>query len=199
MKAAAAPPRWFQAAIGLWGGLAIVAGNMGLIASLRPPAPQALVVALTILLLAMGRFAPDLRAWLRAQDPGKLIGVHLIRFIGVVFLIDSRQGRLPFAFAVPGGIGDIAVAAVAAVLLVAPRGPRWSAAAFYWNLFGLADILFVVIEAARLSLRDPSSMQALLRMPLAVLPAFVVPVIIASHVWLLGKLRGPARGPAGVA
>jgi len=28
----------------------------------------------------------------------------------------------------------------------------------------------------------------LLRLPLALLPTFVVPVIIASHIWLFGRL-----------
>lgn len=196
MRERARPPRWFQAYVAVWGALAVEAGITGTLAALRPPAPQVLLVSLTIVLLAMGRLASDLRAWLRAQDPGKLIGVHVIRFIGLAFLLEARHGRLPSAFAVPAGIGDVAVAAMAAGLLLAPRGARWSAAAFTWNLLGLADILFVVAKSAQLSLRDPSSMEALLRAPLGILPSFIVPLIIASHVWLFGKLRPRASSPA---
>jgi hypothetical protein len=51
-------------------------------------------------------------------------------------------------------------------------------------VLGLADILFVVATAARLALADPASMAALLRLPLSLLPTFLVPLIIASHVVL---------------
>jgi hypothetical protein len=47
----------------------------------------------------------------------------------------------------------------------------------------------VVFTAARLALADPASMRALLVFPLSVIPTFVVPVIIASHVVLFARLR----------
>jgi len=58
-------------------------------------------------------------------------------------------------------------------------------------VLGLADILFVVVTAARLGVADPESMAALLRLPLSLLPTFLVPLIIASHVVLGVRL---ARG-----
>jgi len=51
-------------------------------------------------------------------------------------------------------------------------------------VLGLADILFVVVTAARLGVADPESMAALLQLPLSLLPTFLVPLIIASHVIL---------------
>jgi hypothetical protein len=55
-------------------------------------------------------------------------------------------------------------------------------------VLGLLDILFVVATAARLGLAAPASMQALLRLPLCLLPTFLVPLIITSHVLLAIRL-----------
>ena len=58
---------------------------------------------------------------------------------------------------------------------------------------GLLDILFVVATAARVGTADPESMRALLVLPLSVLPTFLVPLIIASHVAIAVRLmRTPA-------
>jgi len=94
---------------------------------------------------------------------------------------------------VPGGWGDIAVASLAIVLLLigAPSDGGRRAAYAVWNVLGLADILFVVVTAVRLGAADPASMAALQRLPLNLLPTFLVPLIIATHVILGIRL---ARG-----
>src|SRR2546430_1058598 len=72
------------------------------------------------------------------------------------------------------------------LLLLSGSPPRAGRRAAYilWNVLGLADILFVVVTAARLGVTDPESMAALLRLPLSLLPTFLVPLIIASHMVL---------------
>jgi hypothetical protein len=49
-------------------------------------------------------------------------------------------------------------------------------------------MLFVVATAARLGLAEPSSMAALLRLPLSLVPTFLVPLIIASHILIFVRL-----------
>ena len=51
------------------------------------------------------------------------------------------------------------------------------------------DILFVVVTAARLGLADPASMMELTHLPLSLLPTFLVPLIIASHVVVFVRVR----------
>ncbi len=58
-----------------------------------------------------------------------------------------------------------------------------------WNALGLADILGVVFSATRLSLANPESMRALLRFPMSLVPTFLVPLIIASHLLIFSRLR----------
>jgi hypothetical protein len=185
------PTRTVSFPLALWCGLALVAGGAGWLLPLRPPAPQLLLAALTVLLLVLGRLVPAYRAWLGGVDPRVLVALHLTRFIGFYFLFLYRRGELPYAFAVPGGWGDVAIATGAAVLLIAgsPTTPARARGYRLWNLLGLVDLLLVVGTAARLALADPASMEALLRLPLSVLPTFLVPLLIASHIWIFGRLR----------
>jgi hypothetical protein len=179
-----------------WLVIATGLGAADLVRTLPAPAAPLVVVGLTAGVLGAGWFLVGFRAWLSALDERWLVALHLTRFVGAYFLYLYGQGRLPYAFAVPGGWGDIAVACLAAILLVAgpPRGTGRRRAYITWNVFGLADILFVVTTAARLAMADPQSMAALVRLPLSLLPTFLVPLIIASHVVLGVRL---ARARAG--
>jgi len=173
-----------------WLAAATALGASGRLAGLRPPAPQLILIGLTLALLLAGWVAPGFRLWLAGLNLRQLIALHLTRFVGIYFLVLYRRGELPYAFAVPGGWGDtvIAVGALLLVLFVPDLAGRrrWVLA---WNTLGFADILFVVLTAARLALADPGSMAALLRLPLSLLPTFLVPLIIASHIWLYQRLR----------
>jgi hypothetical protein len=176
-----------------WLLVATALGAAGVVRA-RPPAAVPLVLlALTVLVLAAVWGLAEFRAWLAALDVRWLVALHLTRFVGAYFLYLYGQGQLPYAFAVPGGIGDIAVATLAAVLLVAgpPRDARRRLAYGAWNVLGLADILFVVTTGGRLVTTAPESMVALTRLPLSLLPTFLVPLIIASHVLLGVRLARP--------
>jgi len=112
--------------------------------------------------------------------------------VGAWFIVLYRRGELPFAFAVPGGWGDIAAAAGAAGLLfgafpVRTRGRR--AVLRAWNALGLLDILFAVATAARIFLADPDALAPLTRLPLSLLPTYFVPLIVLSHLRIFGWLR----------
>jgi hypothetical protein len=61
-----------------------------------------------------------------------------------------------------------------------------------WNTIGLIDIIFVVFSALRFGLKDWQLMHALRELPLSLLPTFLVPLIIASHVLIFVRLlRAP--------
>ena len=179
----------------VWLALAVAVGAAGVLERLAPPWPQLIVLALTVGLISAGVGLPALRAWALRVDVRTLVALHLSRFVGIYFLALFRRGELPFAFAVPGGWGDIIVATLALALL--PLGPPLPGVRRFlytaWNLFGLVDIVYVVATAARLGIADPPSMSALLRLPLSLLPTFLVPLIIASHLLIavrLARTRG---------
>ena len=172
----------------IWCVSAVVLGASGVIASLHPPFPQVILFSLVALLLIAYGFSSEFRLWISSVPLEWLVSVHLVRFVGFYFLWLYEHRQLPFAFAVLGGWGDIVVATFALVLLIARPASR----AIYqvWNTLGLADILFVVSTATRLALADPASVATLLRFPLSLLPTFIVPLIIFTHVVIFLRLKG---------
>jgi hypothetical protein len=179
----------------LWFGLTVAMGATGVAANLHPPLSQAVLAVLTAALLVVFWKGAAFRVWIMALPMPVLLLPHASRFVGIYFLVLYARGELPYDFAVPGGWGDIITATAALALAFMPReAPLRGKAWLVWNIFGLADILYVVVSAARLALADPHSMAALLRLPLSLLPTFFVPLIIATHVMMLFRLRSERRG-----
>src|SRR4051794_13176732 len=177
--------------IGLaWLAAAIAVGLSGVLQHARPPGPQILIAGLTAVLIASYCLSKSFRDWLSALDLRMIVALHLTRFVGFYFLWLYGRGELPYRFAVPGGCGDVIVATGAVVILAS-----WSSfgrrrpVLLVWNVYGLVDILFVVVTAATEAVAMPASMAALLRMPLSLLPTFLVPLIISSHFLVFARLR----------
>jgi len=155
-----------------------------------PPFLQIALFGLVVLLLLLYWLSQGFRDWVLCVNIKLLVAVHLTRFVGFYFLYLYSLNRLPYDFAVLGGWGDIIVASLALlVILFAPLiGKRASLIYFVWNLVGLLDILFVVATAARLATIDPQSMNELLKLPLSLLPTFLVPIIIFTHIIIFVSL-----------
>jgi hypothetical protein len=167
-----------------WFLLALVVGKYRLLATLAPPFPQVVLFGLTLILLLLYWKLSVFRDWVLNVDIRVLVLVHSSRFIGVYFLFLHSRGELPYAFAVPGGLGDIVVAttAIFVAFISSTSGVKGFRILLIWNVFGFLDILFVVATAGRLALADPGSMSALTKLPLGLLPTFLVPIIIFTHI-----------------
>jgi hypothetical protein len=152
---------------------------------------------------------PRFRRFVLGLDTRTLILLHTWRMVGLGFLFLAAYGILPFAFAIPAGIGD-ALAAIGAVYLVATMkrpsvaaDARWIRA---WNGFGAAD--FAVAVGAGILTRS-GNMGSVLgavdsdplgAFPLALIPAFVVPFYLVTHLVIYLQFRHGARpGAVGIA
>ena len=173
---------WFVVAV-----LAVVTGAFG-----RIPVPPPLI----IVVLATTAFAFSLRSQsVQALHVRYLIAPHLVRFVGVAFLFLVQRGTLPPEF-VSIGWGD-AIAAVGAVLLLITRQDLttrhgwWSI--LLWNVFGMADMVMLIITGIRLGRVDPSQFDRFRELPFGILPAFVVPIVIATHLLIFVRLFGARR------
>ena len=173
----------------VWFGAALAAGHFLVLQRLPPAATPAILLFLTALLLYGYFRIAMVRAWVDALDLRILVLVHVTRFVGIYFLVLHRDGLLPYAFAVPGGIGDIIVATMAVPVALAPLadGSRRRMMTI-WNIVGLIDILFVVATALRINFTDPVQLRVLTILPLSLLPTFLVPLIIATHIVIFSRL-----------
>jgi hypothetical protein len=178
-----------RAVVWLWFAGAVFAGYTLALQRLPPLAVPGIIFGLAALLIAAYLGIAAFRQWVDAIDLRSLVLLHVTRFVGVVFLVLYRHGRLPYEFAVPGGIGDIVVALFALPVALAPLGDAARLRAIsIWNIAGLADILLVVVAAIRLNVADPLSMRALTQLPLSLLPTFLVPIIVATHAVIFIRL-----------
>ncbi len=164
-----------------WFCLAAAAGLAGWVENVNAVTVAGIIWTLTALILFACWKVLTLRNWVRTVDLRWLVVLHLTRFVGFYFFLLSSRGELPFAFAAPAGWGDIGVASLAVLLLALSQARNWSLL-IIWNTIGLTDILFVVMTALRLGLEDGRSMHVLREFPLSLLPTFLVPLIIVSHV-----------------
>jgi hypothetical protein len=153
------------------------------------PEVAATVWTLTALVLfTCWKIAP-IRVWALDVDFRWLVLCHLSRlFAGVYFLVLCQREQLPCGFAKPAGWGDMIVAILALAVVGAMRTQFAKTLLLVWNTIGLIDIIFVVFSALRFGLKDWQSMQALRELPLSLLPTFLVPLIIASHVLIFVRL-----------
>ena len=168
---------------------AVAAGRQGWLQAMPASAVPALVLGLTALLALAYRRLGAFSAWVDALDVRGLVLLHVTRFVGLYFLVLYDRGALPYAFAVPGGIGDIAVAALALAVCLFPWGEASRRRAIsIWNIVGLIELLLTILTAARLGLAEPGSMHALTQLPLSLLPTFLVPLLLASHLVLYARV-----------
>jgi hypothetical protein len=180
----------------LWLGAAIAAGHFLVLQKIPPIAVPAIILGLTAsLLIAYFRIAP-LRAWVDSIDLRTLVLLHVTRFVGVYFLVLYQRGQLPRAFAIPGGIGDIVVATMALPVALAPLVESLRQRAIViWNVVGFVDILLLLITASRIHISDPSQLRELTHLPLSLLPTFLVPLIVATHIVIFVRTARSQNAP----
>src|SRR5215216_5401234 len=128
---------------------------------------------------------------------------HTLRIVGVVFLIVMALGHLPAAFALPAGLGDMAIGVAAP--FVARRLARGNgrAGAVRFNVLGILDLAVAVSIAFLLGPFGPfevtPSTAPLRLLPLALIPTTAVPLAIALHIVSLRRLGTAAKPEEGEA
>lgn len=154
-----------------------------------PPGAVYLLVGVPVAGLIAARTITPLRRLLDdRRTQSRLVRLHAWRVVGGVFLIMAGLGGLPWLFALPAGLGDIAVS------FTAPTVARWvrdgarRRATLTWTALGLLDFVVAVGLGATSApgivqvFHTTPSAELLTTMPLVLIPAFLVPVWILLHV-----------------
>lgn len=143
------------------------------------------------------RFWPALRQVVTDVPQQWLVGIQLFRIEGAIFLILYAMHRLPAAFALPAGIGDVLIGITApfVALSYARNGQHADTLVRVWNLLGLADLVTAVTTGLLssptpfqvFSLNAPNELISLF--PLVMIPVFLVPLAFLLHFASLQRLR----------
>jgi hypothetical protein len=167
----------------------------------QPPIGLAITLILPLVVFARdSRLHGPLFEGLRRLDLAGLIAAQTYRIGGVFFLIAWWAGTLPGAFALPAGIGDLAIGLSAPFVAaaVAGRRPGSLALAWTWNVAGVADLVMALFEGVTHS-SSPLGLfagslpsDAVTRYPLSLSPTFVVPLSLVLHIAAFRRLRSTA-------
>jgi hypothetical protein len=181
---------WFAVALSL-----AYADTFRGVADRLPTIQFAILIPIAIGLLLLWRSQTVARV-LDIVPQSWIVGIQFYRTLGVIFILLLSTGHLPPQFALPAGWGDIAVGLLAPIVGVAyAYGVSGSGtAAWYWNIFGLLDLVVAVATGfltspspfQMLSLQAPN--QLISAFPLVMVPVFAVPLSVLLHAASLIKL-----------
>ena len=140
------------------------------------------------------------------QVPAPLwVAPHVLRLLGLDFVVLAELGYLPMEFAAPAGYGDTLTAVLAVpvlVLMIAqPRAAR--VALVVWNVVGILDFVGAFVAGPTQIPSFLAANPAPYAMNFFVLiPIFVVPIYLLTHVYSLFQLvprdGGPVASPFSV-
>lgn len=159
--------------------------------------------------IAIGTGAPLLLffAWLRLSQPFRnfvlaldlrlVAGMQAWRWAGFGFLALYAHGVLPAMFALPAGLGDMAVgfAAPWIILGLVRRSDFAASSAFIrWNVLGILDLVVAVSLGALNATLSPGtpgeiSTAPMATLPLVLIPAYLVPLFLMLHTAALMQSR----------
>lgn len=157
------------------------------------------LLAFLAVLLTAARHPAVTRALSGPDAIARLTLPHALRVVGVVFLFVMALDKLPAIFALPAGLGDIAVGLAAPFVVRQLRrggGDAVRRRAVVFHLLGIADLVIAVSLGVLAGLLDITpSLDAVTVMPLALIPTLAVPTAVALHITALRKLAAGRPGP----
>jgi hypothetical protein len=137
------------------------------------------------------------REFVLTADLRLMTGIQAWRAAGFGFLALYAHGVLPGVFALPAGLGDIAIGVTAPwIVLALIRRPGFARSKTFavWNLLGVLDLVVAVSTGALSSglatgIAGEITTAPMAQLPLVLIPAYLVPIFIMLHLTALFQAR----------
>jgi hypothetical protein len=193
--------------VSVWLLLVLSAGAAGVFVAPpgTPPLPIAIgVAAPLVLFFAWLRLSQSFRDFVLSLDLRLIAGMQAWRWAGLGFLSLYAHKVLPAVFALPAGLGDMAIGVTAPwiiLALVRQRGFAAHGTFIRWNVLGILDLLIAVsigTVSAFFATGAPGEISTapMATLPLLLIPAFLVPLFLMLHTAALMQSRQLIRSRA---
>ena len=161
------------------------------------------VVPLSLFLIGYQTVRP-FREFVLSADLRIIVGMQAWRWAGLDFLSLYAHNVLPAGFALPAGLGDMAIGVSAPwIILRLIRQPGFAARGTFirWNVLGILDLLVAVsigTVMAFVATGAPGEISTapMATLPLLLIPAFMVPLFLMLHATALMQSRQLIRSRA---
>ena len=164
----------------------------------RPPLAIAIgVAAPLVLFFASLRLSRSFRQFVLSLDLRLIAGMQAWRWAGLGLLSLYAHNVLPAVFALPAGLGDMAIGVTAPwIILALIRQPGFavSGAFIRWNVLGISDLIIAVsigTVSTFFATGTPGEISTapMAMLPLLLIPAFLVPLFLMLHTAALMQSR----------
>ena len=162
----------------------------------QPPIPLLLGVLVPISVFAIWHLrSKSFREFVLSLDPRTLSTIHSFRWAGFVFLVLYAYRILPGLFALPAGLGDMAIGLTALPVGARLAAQRQRSGFIRWNLFGMADLILALSLGAAVGILAPHgvSTQPMTMLPMSLIPTFGVPLFLILHIISISQARSWPR------
>ena len=198
-----------SATVVLTGWILLVVSLAAVCAFVAPPGTPPIAIAIgvgvpLIAFFAWLRLSPAFRDFVLSLDLRFIAGIQGWRWAGLGFIDLYAHNILPGIFALPAGLGDMAVGFAAPwMILGLVRRPDFAASAAFrrWNVLGIVDLVVAVslgTLSSILSTGAPGEISTapMATLPLVLIPTFLVPIFLMLHTAALKQSRQIIRSRA---
>jgi hypothetical protein len=164
----------------------------------RPPLPLLLAVVIPIgLFFLWYRSSTSFRDFVLSLSPQTLTMVQSWRIAGYVFLVLYTYGILPGAFALPAGLGDMAIGATAIAVATKLGNANYRMSFIVWQVLGITDLVTAIGTGAGARFIGPQDFAnahgittaPMTMLPLSLIPTFAVPLFLILHIICIAQAR----------
>ncbi len=150
----------------------------------------AALTPIVVFLLWFGTSA-GFRQFVLSLNPRTLTLVHSWRIAGFTFLALYAAGLLPGVFALPAGLGDIAIGATAHLAVTKLANFSRRRGFILWQVLGILDLVVAIMLGTTARLIDPNGVSTGVMnvLPMSLIPTFAVPLLIILHVICIAQAR----------